>query len=80
MFESRIAQREEGIPSFFYVTRTREKCSSASELRLEHFCDWIKSKEQNAELPLNANEQDSHVSPKEKRGYPLFFILSKFKI
>ena len=40
--------------------------SSASELRLEQFCDWKKSKKQNAELPLNANEQDSLFSPKFK--------------
>ena len=33
--------------------------SSANELRLEQFCDWVKPKKQNAELPLNASEQDS---------------------
>ena len=35
--------------------------SSASELRLECFCDWTKSKKQNTELPLNANEQDNPI-------------------
>ena len=35
--------------------------SSASELRLECFCDWTKSKKQNTELPLNANEQDTNL-------------------
>ena len=30
--------------------------SSASELRLEQFCDWTKSKKQNAELPFNASD------------------------
>ena len=33
--------------------------SSANELRLKQFCDWTKSKKQNAELPLNADEQYS---------------------
>ena len=35
--------------------------SSASELRLECFCVWTKSKKQNTELPLNANEQDNPI-------------------
>ena len=30
--------------------------SSANELRLEQFCDWTKSKKQNAELPFNASD------------------------
>ena len=55
---------------FYYVVITfleaPLKSSSASELRLEQFCDWAKPKKQNAKLPLNANEQDSLFSPKFK--------------
>ena len=35
------------------------KGSSANELGLKQFCDWTKSKKQNAKLPLNASEQDT---------------------
>ena len=44
------------------------KGSSANELRLKQFCDWTKSKKQNAELPLNASEQDTPTISTNKKA------------
>ena len=45
------------------IKRTFFWSSSASELRLEWFCQRLKICRQNPELPLNANEQDSLLTP-----------------
>lgn len=60
--------------SFSHGRRMSDKASCVSELRLEQFCDWTKSKEQNAELPLNASEQDtSLVSRSIKKTDRIFY-------
>ena len=64
-FESHQAPHKKDFgfcQGLFYLSDEDEnpfEGSSASELRLECFCDWTKSKKQNTELPLKANEQDS---------------------
>ena len=54
---------------FYQLDDSGETCflaSCVSELRLEQFCDWTKSKKQNAELPLNASEQDTSLVSRSK--------------
>ena len=66
-FESHQAPHKKDFgfcQGLFYLSDEDEnpfEGSSASELRLECFCDWTKSKKQNTELPLNANEQDNPI-------------------
>ena len=43
-------------------------CSSANERRLESFCQVMKSRRQNSELPFNASEQENRGRRKFKRG------------
>ena len=56
-FYCQIAERIRGENSLQVVLNLPE--FGASERRLESFCQVMKSRRQNSELPFNANEQDS---------------------